>query len=155
MPAAIADQIPDQIPDGFMDRFRTRPADQAGGPERGPDQAPDVDHTPDQTGTPDHPVDQTPTSSAVPAARTTTPARTTARVDRTRPVSPAAGGEVPPRVQEMARALAKRYRGEIPARSEVMRTMGWTSADYTGRAINLVRAQREQRTKSTSTSTPE
>ncbi|MCZ7376564.1 hypothetical protein [Micromonospora sp. WMMC250] len=87
-------------------------------------------------------VDQPRTSGSVPAARATTERRSTARVDRARPVSPAAGGEVPPKVREMAKALAKKFRGEIPARAEVMRVMGWTSADYTGKAINLVRAER-------------
>lgn len=167
MPAHIADQIPDHVPADWLDRHRTTRPDQVRTSR--PDQT--MDHPADQTAGPDPdqpvdqtaardlvhartnptPVDQPPTSGAVPAVRTSPTQRTTARVDRARPVSPAAGGEIPPKVREMAKALAKKYRGDIPARSTVMEAMGWTSADYTGKAIRLVRDERAARTNQTAT----
>ncbi|TBL44223.1 hypothetical protein EYA84_01925 [Verrucosispora sp. SN26_14.1] len=155
MPASIADQIPDHIPAGWMDQHRTSRTDHIRTSLA--DQTPAIERTShvdqertshvDQERTSPTGPDQTATRGAVPATRSTPAQRTTARVDRVRPVSPAAGGEVPPKVREMARALAKKFRGEIPARAEVMRVMGWSSADYTGKAINLVRTERAERTK--------
>ncbi|WP_148710099.1 hypothetical protein [Micromonospora sp. M71_S20] len=164
MPAHIAAHIPDQIPADWVDRFRTSPADQA--PEGdldqprttvdqqvGPDQTSEVDQTPDQAGPRDEvhartsPADQAPASGSVPAARTTTARRTTVRVDQVRPVSPAAGGPVPPRVEAMVQALREAYPGDIPGRRTVMDRMSWTSAGDAQTAINLVRAERTKTPK--------
>ncbi|XTZ18209.1 hypothetical protein ACQSSU_12945 [Micromonospora echinospora] len=166
MPAHIADQIPDQIPAGWVERHLvrpTRPVDQNPGPDRtsrvdqavdqpgGPDRPAELDQPVDQTEPRDlvhtrtspAPVDQIPTSASVPAARTTPVQRTTVRVDRARPVSPAAGGEIPPRVQTMVRDLRRKYRtGPIPGRRTVMPAMGWTNHEDAQTAINLVRAER-------------
>ncbi|MFG3639063.1 hypothetical protein ACGF3C_02165 [Micromonospora sp. NPDC047762] len=92
-------------------------------------------------------VDQPPTSASVPAGRSTPAARTTARVDRAKPVSPAAGGEVAPRIRDMVRDLKKAYRGDIPGRRVVMDRMGWSSAGDAQTAINLVRAERSKTEK--------
>ncbi|MEU5945156.1 hypothetical protein ABZ793_06285 [Micromonospora sp. NPDC047465] len=163
MPASIADQIPDQIPADWIARHRTRPVDEPG-PDRAVrvDQGPagdmdhprtsEVDQTPGQTGPRDlvhvrtTPVDQVVTSGSVPATRTTAARRTTVRVDQIKPVSPAAGGTVPPRVEPMVQALREAYPGAIPGRRTVMDQMGWTSAGDTQRAINLVRAERTKTT---------
>ncbi|RGC68403.1 hypothetical protein C5N14_13535 [Micromonospora sp. MW-13] len=175
MPAHIADQVPDQIPQEWLDRFRTSTVDQTAAPDldHPADQIPaaDLDQsrtTPvDQTAGPDRtneadqtgprdlvhartnpaPVDQPATSAVVPAARTTPVQRTTARVDRARPVSPAAGGEIPPRIAGMVRDLKRAYRGDIPGRRTVMDRMRWTSAGDAQTAINLVREQRAKTTE--------
>lgn len=104
---------------------------------------------PDQTAAPDRtsPVDQVATSRPVPAGRTRTVPRTTVRVDQVRPVSPAAGGELPPRVHAMAKQLRQAYEGDIPGRRVVMDQMGWTSAGDVQTAINLVRAERTKTTQ--------
>jgi hypothetical protein len=83
----------------------------------------------------------------VPAERTATARQTTVRVDRARPVSPAAGGEIPPRIRDMVRDLRRTYRGEIPGRAEVMRRLGWTSNGDASVAIRLVREERAARTQ--------
>lgn len=151
MPAHIADQIPDHPPAGWVDRYRTRSADQVRTAvlDHPVDQS--ADHTVDQVDTPGpdqiaDQVDQAPTGAIPASARPALGQRTTVRVDRARPVSPATGDAVPPKVREMAKALAKRYRGDIPARSVVMQAMGWSSVDYTGKAIKLVREERAART---------
>lgn len=92
-------------------------------------------------------ADQSPTSASVPAERSTPAGRTTVRVDRAKPVSPAIGGEVPPRVRDMVRDLKRAYRGDIPGRRTVMDRMGWTSAGDAQTAINLVRAERAAKTE--------
>jgi len=156
MPAAIADRIPDQIPPDWVDRHRTgrrtngvdHTVDQPVVQERtnGADHSTDqmvnqvVDQVtgPDQDRSVDQPTaaDQPSTSASVPGTRTTD------RVDRARPASPN-NGDIPPRVQAMARDLRRRYRGRpIPGRRVVMQAMGWTSAGDTQAAINLVRAER-------------
>lgn len=163
MPAAIADQIPDQIHQEWLDRFRSNrvvqvPAGDADQPRTtpvdhpvGPDQTAEADQTEQRdmvhARTTPTPVDQPPTSGSVPADRTTPARRTTTRVDRVRPVSPAAGGEIPPRIAAMVRDLRRAYRGDIPGRRAVMERMGWTSAGDTQAAINVVRAERAARTK--------
>ncbi|MBM0275307.1 hypothetical protein [Micromonospora tarensis] len=141
-PASLVDQIRSndlvQMRPEIADQIWTRAVDQhwSSGRTNGAD----------QSRTNPSAVDQPPASKSVPATRATAERRTTARVDRDKPVSPAPGADVPPKVREMAKALAKKYRGEIPARAEVMRVMGWTSADYAGKAINLVRAERAANT---------
>ncbi|MER5703456.1 hypothetical protein ABT023_16145 [Micromonospora sp. NPDC002296] len=155
MPAAIADQIPDQIPQEWLDRFRSNSADQIRTTPVDQPASPDRTSTVDQTETRDlvhartnpAPADQPATSGSVPATRTTPAQRTTARVDRARPISPAAGGEIPPRIQTMVSALKRAYRGEVPARSEVMKKLGWTSAGDAGTAIRLVREERAAKTE--------
>ncbi|MCX4474792.1 hypothetical protein OOK41_31525 [Micromonospora sp. NBC_01655] len=145
------DHPADQIPAADLDQSRTTPVDQPAGPDR----TSEVDQIPDQTGPRDlvhartnpAPVDQPATSAVVPAVRTTPVQRTTARVDRARPVSPAAGGEVPPRIRDMVRDLKRAYRGDIPGRRTVMDRMRWTSAGDAQTAINLVRAERTKTTE--------
>lgn len=122
MRTSVADQIRTSAMDQARTNGRTSPAD--------------------QTRTSPPPVNQPATSGAVPAVRTTPAQRTTARVDRVRPVSPAAGGGVPPRIWDMVRDLKRAYRGDIPGRRAVMDRMGWTSAGDAQTAINLVRAER-------------
>ncbi|WP_435233391.1 hypothetical protein [Micromonospora aurantiaca (nom. illeg.)] len=99
----------------------------------------------DQVRTSPAAVDQPPTSGSVPAERTSPAPKATVRVDRAKPVSPAAGGEIPPRVRDMVRELKKAYRGDIPGRRTVMDRMGWTSAGDAQTAINLVRAERSKK----------
>ncbi|MCZ7440795.1 hypothetical protein O7598_31125 [Micromonospora sp. WMMC241] len=99
----------------------------------------------DQSRTIPAPVDQPVISGSVPAERTSPEARTTVRVDRAKPVSPAAGGEIAPRIRDMVRELKKAYRGDIPGRRTVMDRMGWTSAGDAQTAINLVRAERSKK----------
>lgn len=94
---------------------------------------------------PDSPA-QSVTRASVPAERTSPVRQATVRVDRAKPVSPATGGEIPPRIREMASQLRRAYRGEIPTRDEVMRRLGWTSRDYAGKAIKLVRDERAAKT---------
>ncbi|TDC81920.1 hypothetical protein E1193_13540 [Micromonospora sp. KC606] len=127
MRTSVADQIRTSAMDQARTNGRTSPADQI------------------QTSPP--PVDQPATSGAVPAVRTTPAQRTTARLDRVRPVSPATGGEVPPRIKDMVRDLKRAYRGDIPGRRVVMDRMGWTSAGDAQTAINLVRAERAKTTQ--------
>ncbi|MDM4721176.1 hypothetical protein QTQ03_28060 [Micromonospora sp. WMMA1363] len=91
-------------------------------------------------------VDQPETRDAA-AARTTPLRRTAVRLDRVRPVSPAAAGDVPPRIEGMVRDLKRAYRGDIPGRRTVMDRMGWTSAGDAQTAINLVRAERTKTKK--------
>jgi hypothetical protein len=166
MPAHIADQIPDQIPAAWVDRFRTKPVDHPGGPDRTTDVDQAADRVADQTTEPwttpvdqlvghgSGPdwvalVDQPVTSGSVPAARTTRARRTTVRVDQVKPISPAAGGAVPPRVEAMVQALREAYPDDIPARRTVMPAMGWTNAQDAQTAINLVRAERTKTTATT------
>ncbi|MFI2577675.1 hypothetical protein ACH5AJ_36380 [Streptomyces rochei] len=160
MPAAIADQIPDQIPADWIAQHRTTPVH----PDRTnldhpPVQPPaiDLDHgrTTPADGAPGHhdpatqaaPVDHPPTSGTIPAARTSSAGRTTVRVEQVRPVSPAPGGEIPPRVHAMVQALREAYPDRVPGRRVVMDQMGWTSAGDTQTAINLVRAERTKTTE--------
>ncbi|WP_329013303.1 hypothetical protein OG271_04140 [Micromonospora rifamycinica] len=175
MPAAIADQIPDRIPADWIARHRTTPGRaerpnldqrmvQVGAAELDQDRTTPVDHLagPERTSEVDQTehhdlvharttpasVDQPPTSAAVPAIRTTPVQRATARVDRVRPVSPAASGEVPPRIAAMVRDLKRAYRrADIPGRRPVMERMGWTNHQDAQTAINLVRAERTTTTE--------
>lgn len=127
-----------RIPTSLMDKVRTAPVDQPA--VRQLDQRPvqsvvqNVDQIQDHSDRPnvDQPkqVDQ----------------QVNARSNR-RPSAPA--DDVPPRVQDMAKALRKRYRGEIPSRRTVMPVMGWTNSQDAQAAINLVRAERAEQTNHT------
>lgn len=103
-----------------------------------------VDHAPVQTA--DQTVDQAADQTEGTESDQTTdqPARVDQQVNgrSKRRSTPPTDSTIPPRIQQMARELRRRYRGEIPPRAEVMRVLGWTSADYASKAINLVRAER-------------
>ncbi|MEU4640806.1 hypothetical protein [Micromonospora sp. NPDC023814] len=86
------------------------------------------------------------TRVSVPAERAATTRATTVRVDRAKPVSPAGGGEIPPRIRDMVRDLKRTYRGDIPSRTEVMKRLGWTSKGDASTAIKLVRDERAAKT---------
>ncbi|MGW1059381.1 hypothetical protein [Micromonospora rubida] len=134
MPAQTAAQIrPNAQPNG-----RPNPAAQVR-PNPAPAERPRTRPNPE-------PAAQTVTRDSVPADRAAV-ARQTVRVDRARPVSPAGGGEVPPRLREMAQELKRTYRGDIPSRDDVMKRLGWTSRDYAGKAIKLVREERAAKTQ--------
>ncbi|MFF0823086.1 hypothetical protein ACFYUR_22215 [Micromonospora haikouensis] len=130
MPAHIAAQIPAQIPADWVAQHQPNPAAQHL-PNIPAVELPNSD-----------PAAQPATRASVPAARPATTRQTTVRVDRAKPVSPAAGGEVPPRIKEMVRELKRAYRGEIPGRDRVMERLGWTSNGDAGQAIKLVREER-------------
>ncbi|MFY1673664.1 hypothetical protein ACN27G_27520 [Plantactinospora sp. WMMB334] len=123
-----------RIPTGLMDQVQTSPVDhrvdQPAAQE--PDQK--VDQSADHFGSPkvdqSNPVDQ--------QVNGRSKSRATAPVD-----------DVPPRVLAMVKALRKRYRGEIPGRRTVMPVMGWTNSQDAQAAINLVRAERAERTNDT------
>ncbi|MFI1197672.1 hypothetical protein ACH4T9_31050 [Micromonospora sp. NPDC020750] len=136
-----------QMRSSIADQIRTAPVGQPASPVRtsAVDQTEPRDLVHARTNP--APVDQPATSAVVPATRTTPAQRTTARVDRARPVSPAAGGEIPPRIRDMVRDLKRAYRGDIPGRRTVMDRMGWSSAGDAQTAINLVRAERTKTTE--------
>ncbi|MEO3930938.1 hypothetical protein ABGB07_44915 [Micromonosporaceae bacterium B7E4] len=125
-----------RIPTHLMDQIRTNPVDQpvVQGSDQNVDQVSDhsavqpvvqkLDQKPDQPEQVDQQVK----------------ARTTRRSGLVLDDS------IPPRIQAMAKALAKRFKGEIPARRTVMERMGWTSTGDAQTAINLVRAQRAEQT---------
>lgn len=129
-----------RIPTRLVGQGWTAPTDQD--VDRWLDQQSDqtVDHAPVQTA--DQAADQTEGTES--DQTVDQPARVDRQVNgrSKRRSTPPADSTIPPRVQQMARELRRRYRGEIPPRAEVMRTLGWTSADYASKAINLVRAGR-------------
>lgn len=135
MPAHIAAQIPDQVPAGWAAQHRPTPAAQIL-PNPLPKPLP-------TSGDAAQPA----TRASVPAGQPAPAHQTTVRVDRARPVSPAAGGEIPPRIRDMVRDLKRTYRGEIPGRAEVMKRLGWTSNGDAGTAIRLARDERAARTQ--------
>jgi hypothetical protein len=128
-----------RIPTYLMDQVRTNPADHR--VDQHPDQIVDQvsDHSPVQ------PADQVSDQSPDQSERVDQQVK--ARTNR-RPAL-AIDDSVPPRIQAMAKALAKRFRGDIPARRTVMERMGWTSTGDAQTAINLVRAQRAEQTNDT------
>lgn len=161
IPAHIAAQIPAQMPADWMARHRTIPGRQVAQIPAQP-AAQLRPNSPAQLAAPNRPSleatnrpnlrpnsempAQPVTRGSVAAEQAATVRTTTVRVDRAKPVSPAAGGEVPPRIREMAAQLKRAYRGEIPTRDEVMKKLGWTSRDYAGKAIKLVRDERAAKT---------
>ena len=127
-----------QMRSSLADQIRSTPPVQ---PRTTPVDQPRTSGVVQDRSNPDRPV-QPVTSTSLAAERTGPARQATVRVERARPISPAAGGEIPPRVQTMVRDLKRKYRGDIPGRRVVMPAMGWTNAGDAQTAINLVRAER-------------
>lgn len=150
MPAHIADQIPAQVPAGWAARHRptalpnraVRELPNPPAPVLPNCTPPNLPNALPNSGTPAQSVSR----ASVPAERPAPVRQTTVRVDRMKPVSPAAGGEIPPRIRDMVRDLKRTYRGEIPGRADVMKRLGWTSNGDASTAIRLVREERAAKT---------